>query len=787
MLGLILALGALVEQIAADPANRFEVRGPELRVRQTAGGPRLFRDGEMIRPRFAYVSFGTGATPIGADWTKAELPFVLPRSFARLQIQMRFPQPSETGDVSLRGLSIRRADGKPLDCAINGSFGSDAAFAKTWRQTVGIGGGPALCLPQNLDRVSVKPNEHPFPSKYADGVWTTTLSPWDDKTRPPDYTLVSSYFGLEADVEYVLSYEARSTVVDSVLPSLYSVSEDERRYSFIPMGTNSPAVSTLRYAAAVGVHPTLYCPPDNRYPEGEDWRWNDLYCDQLVKADPQVLLIPRLKIDAPEWWLKTHPDARMKNEKDEWISQSSVASRDYREDTLRYLARFLRHMCERYPQNFGGIQPVGQSTSEWFYQGSQVKMTGYGPSTREAFRRWLKEHGRAGWETAEVPSPERRRAKAEGSVFVDPVAQADVLDFNRFLQDDMADFLGDVFALCRRLTKGRKLVYTFYGYGFEFLCNGPTPAATGHYGLQRLLDRSAADMDMMCAPISYINRGWTGTSINMGVPETVERAGIMWFDENDSRTYLARPSMADSGPGLCLQTKERTMDVVRRDTSREILRNYGSWWMDLQGRGWWNDSDIWRIIPETGEMERKMLGRTRPFSPEIALIIDEESLLHVGANTVRELGGIVHGRRMLSLIGAPFGQYLLSDVARNGLDAKFQVYLATWFGKVPPPRKGVVRLFVQVPGAPEPSGLGPDDIVMPVREVIPGFYDQKSPEWKRPLKLRDLAEKAGVRFHLDRSEVGKAVVWASDGYVSIQAIEDGFRDYRKGECRFFQE
>ena len=409
-----------------------------------------------------------------------------------------------------------------------------------------------------------------------------------------------------------------------------------------------------------------------------------------------------------------------------------------------------------------------------------------------------------------MPSPERRRQKAADGVFIDPAAQSDVLDFNRFLQDDLTDFLGEVLGHCRRLTKGRKLVLCFYGYVYDFLCNGPTPAQTGHYGLQRLLDRSAADIDIMCAPISYINRGWIGTSMVMGAPETVERHGVMWFDENDARTYLAKPSMADSGPGLCLQTREKTLDVLTRDLSREILRNYGSWYMDLQGRGWWNDRDIWAKIRETEGMERKVMSRTRPFTPEVALVVDEGSMLMVGANTVRETGPLVHFRRALSLVGAPFGQYLLSDVRRNGLEAKLQIYLATWFGDEKfrrelneRPRKGVTRIWVKVPGAPGYTAEtvvtkdGADvDVVCPLKALLPS-YDPAFLDGFRPYALYDLAEKAGVWLYLPRDDVGKAVVWASDGFVSVQSLKDGDvtirtdrplpLHLRKGECRIVKD
>ena len=166
----------------------------------------------------------------------------------------------------------------------------------------------------------------------------------------------------------------------------------------------------------------------------------------------------------------------------------------------------------------------------------------------------------------------------------------------------------------------------------------------------------------------------------------------------------------------------------------------------------------------------------------------------MGAGTVKETGVLVHFRRALSLTGVPFGQYILSDVAKNGLDAKLEIHLATWFADVPPAKKGVSRLFIQVPGAPAPKNLGPNDTVLPIKDIVPS-YDPKALDALRPVGLYDIVRKAGVHMYLDREDVAKAVVWASDGFATVHAHEDceicvnlpdGSRrplKLRKGQCK----
>lgn len=730
------------------------MKGPEVRVRQTPGGPRLFRDGKMVRPRMCFVRPGSGPVAITPTWTHHDLKHIPHRDMDNACLHLRFAQPLKPGEMQLRNLSFYTVEnGRRVDVAgFDGAFADRAAFDRVW---------------------GVHPKENPYHFEVKDGVFSQWLKPWDrDPIRPMDYVLPSKRFSLKKGVEYHFVFDVRSDVLPQFMPNLWELSKDGKHYDALPMGDSTPLADTVRKAAAEGVDFVVFVPHFiRRTATGDDYTGLDRVCAEIVAANPKAVLIPRVTIEPDAAWLDAHPDHRMVTEDGEKLRMWSVSSRPGRACALAFLSRLVKHLNDAFPDNFGGLQPVGQSTSEWFYEKSQTKLTGYDAATKEAWRQWLKAKGRANWATAEVPTPAHRRTLAAGTCFLDPETQADCLDFNEFLQDEMSGWLGEMLHSLRTLTGGRKLSYTFYGYVNTFLCNGPSPAMSGHYGLGKLLEGHAADVDIICAPICYMNRGWTGVGVNMGAPESVERYGVMWFDENDSRTYLAKCDAAQSGPALCLQTKQKTLDVLQRDTTREILRNIGCWWMDLPGRGWYNDADFWKVISKTEAMERKVMARTRPFAPEVALIVDEASALRVGAGTVKETGVLVHFRRALSLTGVPFGQYILSDVAKNGLDAKLEIHLATWFADVPPAKKGVSRLFIQVPGAPVPKNLGPNDTVLTIKDIVPS-YDPKVLDALRPVGLYDIVRKAGVHMYLDREDVARAVVWASDGFATVHAHED---------------
>ena len=92
------------------------------------------------------------------------------------------------------------------------------------------------------------------------------------------------------------------------------------------------------------------------------------------------------------------------------------------------------------------------------------------------------------------------------------------------------------FARTVRGTGGKKLVVFFYGYVFEFGAIHNGPATAGHYALRRVLD--CPDIDVLCSPISYFDRGFGQSAPAMTAAESIALAGKMWLYEDDTRTYL---------------------------------------------------------------------------------------------------------------------------------------------------------------------------------------------------------------------------------------------------------
>jgi hypothetical protein len=342
----------------------------------------------------------------------------------------------------------------------------------------------------------------------------------------------------------------------------------------------------------------------------------------------------------------------------------------------------------------GGYHPVGQNTGEWFYQDSWgPALNGYAEADTSAWRDRLVNrykndaalqtawgNGAVTLSSAEIPSPELRRSKS-GGVFRDVAVekqQQAVLDFVEFQQEMMIDTVLAFAKTVREASQGKRLVVMFYGYIFEFGALSTGPATSGHYALRKAL--ASPDVDIFCSPISYFDRKAGGSGAAMTAAESVAIAGKLWLYEDDTRTHLT-PESQLSFPGW--QDGGETLEAVRqlllRNTAECAVRNFGTWWMDLGAGGWYDDPKLWHEMKRLETADNLFLETPAPFRPEVAVFLDEASLLSVaaGGNTM-SVPTVYKIREPLARMGTPYGQYLLDDFLNGKAETKLNVFAAVW-------------------------------------------------------------------------------------------------------------
>jgi hypothetical protein len=246
-----------------------------------------------------------------------------------------------------------------------------------------------------------------------------------------------------------------------------------------------------------------------------------------------------------------------------------------------------------------------------------------------------------------------------------------------FLNDEMADTVIGFGKVVKEATLGKKLSFTFYGYGYELASGVQSPAVTGHYAARKLLE--SPYIDIMIGPVSYGSRGKGGVKNYMSAVESVLLAGKLWCDEDDNRTYL----IWNSGSILLVadpnqKTQKDSVDVMRRNLAQQIIRNTPSWWMDLFGTGWYEDPVLWKQIALCDKAERDMIKRPHFFKPPVALIYDEASMSYIGKASYLTTGPLMYAsRREMHFTGIPYGQYMLEDILGARANPKLNIFLNT--------------------------------------------------------------------------------------------------------------
>lgn len=492
----------------------------------------------------------------------------------------------------------------------------------------------------------------------------------------------------ERDKTLTFDFEARSeggiSYFRPLLAQLEPLNDHYEYHRMLSVTPDDPAdsvlVSECIAARRAGVRMFSFFAPNiwpvaGEEPEYAVW---DKTCDAILAAVPDALLVPRVTLNPPFKWLDDHPDAKMVNEKGEAWPRASINSPVYKEAALDFTRKAVRHFMARYPRQLAGVHVTGQNAQEWYYWHAWDALSGYDAGTRAAYRRWLKAHGLP---EADVPSPGERHAQDLIPGLIDPVRRPNVVNFNRFLSDAMVDFMGEICKAVREASEGKKLVFAFHGYAYEMVGLRYGAPASGNCNLQRVFDKWADCIDVLCAPVSYSDRGWIGTTPAIGPIETVNRNGMLWLNENDIRTHLVDNKVSGNGSFCPLYTPQETADALRRTMLQDLVRGAADWWMD-HGEGWFDSWDeVWKPLSTLKSLDRELLKRHRPYTPEVALLADDDSMMYFGTCSTNFAKSLVHYvRRHFPRAGVSYGQYMLEDALRKPLpdEIKLIVHACTF-------------------------------------------------------------------------------------------------------------
>ncbi len=432
----------------------------------------------------------------------------------------------------------------------------------------------------------------------------------------------------------------------------------------------SPYIQQVQLARDAGVHLYSFGIPMPWPEAGKEYDFSEVNrcIGTTLQHDPDALLLPRFGMAPPEWWLAQHPDDRLLFDDGQTVSMS-MASEAWRTEMQVHLRALVRHCEKEFGDHILGYHPCGQHTGEWFYERSwEERLSDFSPAMNMGFRKWLQtRYGtvaalREAWgnpevtfETVQVPAAEQQRHATLG-FFRDPLTERFLSDYFLYKQIAMEEPLEMMARVIKEETKRTKLTCFFYGYIFDMHGIPMGPQISGHLAMSRMLQ--CPDVDILCSPISYLDRELGGAGCFMSAVDSVRAHGKLWLNEDDTRTYL---TPKDSGFGR-VDSPEGTYWVHQRNFAQIWPRRMAAWYMDLGGIGWLGSKDLWDNLGRLQEYYQQHITEPASWNPDVAVILDEDSpsytacTLRLGCPLVYEI------RSQYYRMGAPFGIYLLSDL-----------------------------------------------------------------------------------------------------------------------------
>lgn len=733
----------------------WEATGAEsVRVQSLQGVPRIMVDGKPVRSRMFWGGMGTAPLICTKEFQKYTLTFQ-PLMDADSSGTLHFRFGAEAGKIYIDDLAIQELETEKW-IAGPYSFEKESDFSDHWgawntqyqtipiadvavRENSGVDGSAALAI-EIFPQSKILPTDfhlhhHKTLTFQKDKTYRVTFWMRADSERPvrvQAYRVGTPYMALIGSI----------ASQKGVLESQIQLAQDAE-VSFISFPL--PSI----WKAADGT---------------QDWEAVDAWIENILAENPQALLIPRINLNAPDWWKEQNPEELMlwrgitsPNEGGR-TSQASVTSLKYRQAAAETLATAIRHLEKKYGNSIAGYHPAGQNTSEWFTYGSWMKgRAWYGKRDELAWRQWLKEtypndaalqeawgNSQVTLATATIPSLELWEEAAQIPLLRPETEKKfrPIVDCYAFIQKQMTDTVLALAETVRKETDGKKLSVFFYGYSFEFGTLPKGPGYSAHYALRRVLD--SPDVDILCSPMSYFDRRPGGGGPCMVPAESVALAGKMYLEEDDTRTHRVKGGHFpgwDSGA----ETLEGTCELLLRNTGQCAIRNFGTWWMDLGSSGWFDDPALWQVMRNLKPVDEYFLQNLTPYAPEVAVFVDETAALRFanGRFTQKMLG---HIREPLGRLGTSYGQYLLDDLLE---------------GRLNPPKLCVIPLascFSEEQKETILRAAGNSVVIWVTQEGI-------SLE-----ELLSAAQKAGVhRF----AEGMPCNVWANGPYILLHGAENG--------------
>lgn len=458
-----------------------------------------------------------------------------------------------------------------------------------------------------------------------------------------------------------------------------------------------------------------------------DYSLTDETLGALLKDAPDLLYMPRVKLNAPPGWCKKHPEDVFVYEKYKHLTPAEISERcgTFKQDYFGFncpngyavnggdgsfvdgrpnvdgeiglqsfsspkwvadastaLEKLIEHI-ENGPYAkqvigyhiaygqcgetclWGGWRARGEDRRGDFGRTNTKEFIKYGLNKYKTKQELLKKWDFHSMHEIEVP-PVSVRDLPKGSLrelFYDGAHNRICLDYNEFMSNANARACEAFCKVVKDKTNGCAAAGIFYGYIYM-----PQAAYMAHCDIETVL--ASPFIDFVASPKAYFRTLAGDPGGEQGPSYSINKKKV-WLDEIDNWTHL------DRRPGKAENLFE-TRTLILREGVKNLSCNQGFWWMDL-GEGWYDMPEIMGYIKGLRDAQGTIGQKPHKSISEILIVVDENAIKSMSVSYGLTGGLLYNLQSELRLIGAPVDTLRLTDLYDTDLSQYKMIVFANAF------------------------------------------------------------------------------------------------------------